>query len=356
MKIAVYSIALNEEKFVERWAQSAREADEIVLLDTGSKDKTTTKARKAGVRVVKGVIDPWRFDDARNAALSHVSRDIDMCIALDLDEVLVPGWRVPLELAFARGVTRPRYTYTWSWQENGQPGLQYQGDKIHLRRGYRWRHPVHEVLTPYGVDEVQDTCTGLEIHHFPDSSKSRGQYLPLLEMSVREDPDDDRNAFYFARELMFYGQRDRAIDEFQRHLTLPRAIWEPERAQSMIYLGDLTGDLTWYEKAVELTPWRREPLVALAQAYLSADRFEEARITARRALEIQEKPLEYICDADAWSWKPHDILAVASFYLQDVPEALEHGKIAVMAAPATEAPRLTVNLRQYRERSEECQS
>ena len=40
MKVCVYAISKNEEKFAERWAKSMREADEIYVLDTGSRDKT----------------------------------------------------------------------------------------------------------------------------------------------------------------------------------------------------------------------------------------------------------------------------------------------------------------------------
>ena len=70
MKVAVYTIALNEEQFVERWVASAREADVILIADTGSTDKTVELAESLGVTVVSVNITPWRFDMARNAALA----------------------------------------------------------------------------------------------------------------------------------------------------------------------------------------------------------------------------------------------------------------------------------------------
>ena len=39
-KIVVYAISRNEEKHVKRWVESMKEADEIIVLDTGSTDKT----------------------------------------------------------------------------------------------------------------------------------------------------------------------------------------------------------------------------------------------------------------------------------------------------------------------------
>ena len=37
----------------------------------------------------------------------------------------------------------------------------------------------------------------MTLNHYPDSKKSRSSYLPLLELSVEEDPTDDRNMHYF---------------------------------------------------------------------------------------------------------------------------------------------------------------
>ena len=180
MKIAIYTIAKDEEQFVERWFDSANNANGLFILDTGSSDKTVAIAKSLGISVDSFVVDPWRFDVARNASLAMVPDDYDMCIALDMDEVLVNGWRDHLE-AVSVGVTRPRYEYTWSW-DGDNPGLVYGGDKIHARHGYTWKHPVHEVLSPTGVEQ-QEWC-GLKIHHYPDDTKSRGQYFPLLELAA----------------------------------------------------------------------------------------------------------------------------------------------------------------------------
>lgn len=222
VKIAVYTITKNEEQFVARWADSCKDADYRLIADTGSADNTVHLATLAGCHVASINVSPWRFDDARNAALSLIPADIDYCIALDADEVLTDGWREALEQV-DRGVTRPRYKYVWSWNPDGSEGLVYSGDKIHARHGYRWTHPVHEVLTPT-QGEVQG-WVDLKIHHHPDSSKSRSQYLPLLELAVRERPDDDRNRFYLGRELMFNGRLEEARVHLERHLELSR--WAP---------------------------------------------------------------------------------------------------------------------------------
>lgn len=344
MKIAVYAIAKNEEKHIERWASSAVEADHIILLDTGSSDRTVDLAKELGVDVSVQVFDPWRFDTARNVSLELVPSDVDYCIALDLDEVLVSGWREELEKAHAEGWTRPRYQYTWSWNADGSPGLVYGGDKIHARHGYTWRHPVHEVITPLG-EETQGWI-GLQIEHHPDHSKSRSQYLPLLRLSVEEDPNDDRNAYYFARELYFHGHNEEAVREFYRYLALPTATWNAERSKAMRFLAQLEPwkAESWLLKATAEAPHRREPWVDLAQHYYEKLQWPLCFAAATRALDIKEKPLEYLCEADAWGSKPFDLAALAAHHL-NMGVAVKFGAKALELEP--DNVRLKNNLNFY---------
>ena len=343
MRIAVYTIAKNEEQFVASWYESAKEADYLLIADTGSTDDTVAKARELGITVHSISVVPWRFDDARNASLHLLPADIDYCIALDMDEVLQPGWRKELEKATT---TRPRYKYTWSWVD-GKPGLQYNGDKIHTRQGYRWKHPVHEVLVTDRMDETQEVI-GLEIHHHPDETKSRGQYFPLLELSTKEDPWDDRNAFYLGREYFFYKRYGDASKELRRHLSLPKAVWPPERAASMRYLAKTEPENTreWLEKAIAESPGRREALVELAQYFYIREDWQNCYWRALDAIAIEEKPLDYLCEEFAWNELPYDLAAISAYRLGFKEEALKYGEKAAELAPTNE--RLQRNLSFYK--------
>ncbi len=344
MKIAVYTIALNEKHFVERWYESAKEADYILIADTGSTDGTVELAKSLGINVIDISIKPWRFDDARNASLAAIPADIDYCIALDMDEVLVEGWRAGFD-NLNPAITRPRYKYTWSWKEDGTPGLQYGGDKIHARKGYRWKHPVHEVIVTNQSTEVQDWIP-LEIHHYPDHSKSRSQYMPLLAQAVQEDPYDDRNTFYYARELFFHGRFEEATQEFMRHLSLPRATWKPERAASMRYISKMVPEKEeWLLKAHDECPDRREALVDLAEYYYQNEMWEACYKAAEKALAIKDKPLEYLCEEFAWGSAPWDFAAISYYRLGKFDKALQYGRKAVELSP--QDPRLTANLAFY---------
>jgi glycosyltransferase involved in cell wall biosynthesis len=346
VKIAVYTIAKNEEHFVERWAKSCEDADYRFILDTGSTDKTVELARSAGVETAVASVNPWRFDDARNASLALLPDDIDICIALDMDEVLVDGWRQEIEKIKSE-TTRPRYQYTWSWSEDGSPRLQYGGDKIHKRHGYRWKHPVHEVLISDRTEEIQEWIS-LEIHHHPDETKSRGQYFPLLELAVAEDPTNDRNQYYLAREYFFNGIYDKATEMFIKHLENPNSKWGPERAASCRYLAKCNPESAehWLVKANLESPNRREAAVELSRYYYEQKNWEECLNWAKLALLTEEKPLDYLCEEFAWGALPYDLVAIASYNLGDKKTAYQYGGIALGLDP--ENDRLANNMEFYK--------
>lgn len=345
MKVAVYSISKNEEQFVERWVKSAEDADMILLADTGSTDDTVKVAKDLGIDVMNIKVKPWRFDVARNKNLAGIPQDYDYCIALDVDEVLKPGWRKELEVMYHLGISRPRYKYVWSWNEDGSEGLVYGGDKIHARQYYTWKHPVHEVCVSTNKKETQAWC-GLEIHHHPDNTKSRGQYLDLLALSVKEDPHDDRNAHYYARELLMYGELDKAKEEFLRHLSLPRAKWKPERSNSMRYISKcVEGDerIEWLFKAIAEYPDGREAWVELAMRYYELEDWHGCYFAAKKATAITEKPLAYFNEAWAWDGYIYDIGSMAAHYLGQDEDAVLWCEKALEFSPEDE--RLLNNLK-----------
>jgi glycosyltransferase involved in cell wall biosynthesis len=344
MKICVYTIAKNEEKFVKRWAESCSEADYRIICDTGSTDKTVEIAKNCGVTVHSKKFKVWRFDKARNWSLSCIPEDVDMCIALDMDEVLLPGWRAALE-NIESDVTRPRYKYVWSWDQDGSEGLVYSADKIHTRNGYKWSHPVHEVLTPT-KNEKQAWVNNLIIHHYPDHEKSRSQYLPLLELAVKEKPKDDRNQFYLAREYFFNNKNELAIKHFKLHLEL--STWTAERAASCRYLSkiDLARREHWIFRAIAEDSSRRESWVELAQYYYDFENWTACQFASSMALKIKKKPLDYLCDSDSWGWKPHDLMAISSYWLEDYENAYKHGAMAYKLRKYDE--RLEKNLKFYK--------
>jgi len=138
LKIAVATIAKNEENFVDSFMGSAGEADAIYVLDTGSTDHTTSLLRERGAVVQVQTFDPWRFDVARNVAHALVPTDVSIVVSVDLDEIFTPGWAEILRAGWTVGTTRARYQYVWSHHPDGSPATTFWADKIVQRKNYRW--------------------------------------------------------------------------------------------------------------------------------------------------------------------------------------------------------------------------
>ena len=345
MKIAVYAISKNEEQFVKRFCESAKDADLILIADTGSTDNTADLASKHGAMVYDIAITPWRFDKARDAALALIPKDYDVCISLDLDEELQEGWREEIERVWTKDTTRLRYKFDWG------VGIVFYYEKIHARHGYHWHHPCHEYpVADKRIKEVWVQTDMLLVIHKPDPTKSRGQYLDLLKLAVDEDPRCPRNAFYYARELTFYHKWLDAIVALNKYLDMPEATWQNERCYAMRLLGkayDALGQdgTEWFKKACNEAPNTREPWIELAESYMAKKMWQECYTNALRALEIKDKALVYTMRPDVWGSLPYDLLALSSYYMNDKENAFKYGKIALELEPTNE--RLKTNLEFY---------
>ena len=359
MKICVYAIAKNESKFALRWAHSMAEADEIYVLDTGSTDDTVSLLRNAGCIVQEKIISPWRFDAARNASLSMVPGDADICVCTDLDEEFEPGWRKKLESAWKEGVTRASYRYTWNFEADGSEGRVFYLNKIHCRFGYIWTHPVHEVLTWQGEGkENMITVEGMQLNHRADPEKSRAQYLPLLELSVKEAPNDDRNMHYLGREYYFHGRWDDCIETLKRHLLMPGAVWADERCASMRYIAKAYQEKgmqkqaeQWLIRASAEAPHLREPLMELSMHYYALKDWEAVFYFTGRALKIIHRTNTYITENSAWGSLPWDLRALSCYHLGLWDLALTAAKEALKLSPGDE--RLKKNLEWIQKKAEE---
>ena len=359
-KISVYAISKNEEQFVDRWVDSMQEADDIYVLDTGSSDHTVERLKERGVHVTSQVITPWRFDVARNASLDLVPEDTDICVCTDIDEVFEPGWREKLESLWDESLTRLQYNYNWSLDEHGKPIVNFYIEKIHRRLGFIWTHPVHEILTYQLGEEKKIVTDEITLNHYPDRNKSRSSYLPLLELSVQEDPEDDRNMHYLGREYMYYEKWNECIDTLIKHLNLKRATWKDERCASMRFIARSYRHLKrydeakmWLEKAIQEAPYLRDPYMEMALLYYELDDYQEVVTYVTKALQILNHPKSYINEPFSYNETPYDLLAVSYFYLGDYDRSYQNAMIAVSMNPEDE--RLKNNLKLIEQAKKESQ-
>ncbi len=341
-KICVYAISLNEEQFVQRFVESCRDADCIIVADTGSMDKTVEKLEELGVIVYKISVKPFRFDTARNIALGLVPHDIDMCISMDMDEILTPGWRKQLDTTWMQTKTKPSgisYKYIWSWNSDNTPCIYFNTEKIHARHGYNWRYPCHEALS-WTLEEAETRLfCPLEIHHYPDNTKSRTQYLDILKMGIREYPWSARPAYYYARELFFNNKYNESIIEFERYLSLSDANYTHERAAALVFCMQASMNLLRsyeiclnYLTRSNLEVENGNAYMWMARLSYQCSRWAECSDYCNKAIDNKEDTAFSSCP-EINSSLPYDYLSICSWHLNLYADAVKWVKIALEYEP-----------------------
>jgi len=309
MKIAIYTICKNEEKFIKQWVSSAKEADHVVVTDTGSTDNSTKLLQDAGVTIYQEKIIPWHFGKARNIALSHVPKDVDCCLSLDMDETLNEGWRNIIEELWQNGVNLIKPSLYWDKEKT----VAAHPARIHARHGFEWQGIVHETLRP--LVQVKEIVTDKIIIYSSHGEKK--SYLPLIQQALKENPNDLSMRVNLAEELYNLKRYDDAYNEFLKYLQLTelqlvsRELME-QRAIVCQRLAKLSIDMElpamaiihWLLRAVAECPTRREAWVYLAEGWMSVGDWANAYAAANKALSITDKSSEFVIEEECWGDYP----------------------------------------------------
>ena len=316
--IGAYLICKDEGQFITRCLDSLDDCNVVVACDTGSTDDTLANLTLyeqspdygPQLQVHQISVSPWRFDDARNAALGFMPTDIDICISIDADETLegefVKDLRQAWWEAFWQGKLLDRVYHSfstyWNWDkpEEAPNVSNHFHERIHSRFGYRWIHPVHEKLVA-----SNEACaiwrTNLLMKQQPDNSKSRSSYLPLLQQAVKEDPTDWKLWSFLSSDLASVGRIDEAL------ATLETCAQQPEADQAFIcwrkaglyeFKGDIDKALRELERSTELKRIR-EGFVLWAEMLERHGRY--AANAWHSALRCEQPTQGYMRREDVWT-------------------------------------------------------
>jgi len=319
MKIAVYTIALNEETNVQEWYDSAKDADYLLIADTGSTDKTKRIAKKLGIKVVDISIKPWRFDDARNAALALLPDDIDMCVSLDMDERLSKGWREDLE-SIDPSFTQLQYRYVWSWRDpksRTQPQVEYLLNKVHARHGYRWKYIVHELPVP---DRNENHKEGLlekfQIYHYSNQHKNVGRYYDMILDAFKEEKENIRYWVYRIASLMETDKDNAKKLIFEYLNKFKNEIISSEKARQYKNLFVCTLNKKYLYKAYKLEPLEREFLKDIAMVAFIEKKYKKCKKYCKKAIAIKKRKLDYQYKEYVWGYLAKNMLYVCNHNLK----------------------------------------
>ena len=215
--VSLCMIVKNEEDVLARCLESAKPvADEIVIVDTGSTDRTREIAREFTDKVYEF---HWVDDFAAARNFSFSKATMEYCMWLDADDVLLPADRdafLTLKETLSPQTDVVMMKYHTGFDQTGKPTFSYYRERL-LRNhaGYRWEGAVHEVIPPSGSLLYSDIAVTHQKTRPSDPDRNLRIFEKLVQEGVSLDP---RQQFYFARELLYHGRYEEAAERLTRFL------------------------------------------------------------------------------------------------------------------------------------------
>lgn len=338
-------IVRDEEQFLDACLSSARGvADEIVVLDTGSTDRTAEIARSHGARVHSHA---WAdsYSEARNAAIDLATGDWILILDADecLDESAGPAILAAVQDPSREAYLLPQRNYTTSSAADFI--VNHTCRLWRNRPEYRYAGRVHEqpaAQSPKRADQIGHLDA--IIHHFGDQPAvfaerdKHSRYIRLLEMELRDNPSDAAKLHEMATLHYVSGHFGEALHYLHRAADLAH----PETALAGLVFSTLIGALYHAgqpEQAIStldraLRSGIRHPEIHYAggQSLMSLGRYEEAVPHFARAIELGRDGA-WTGDAAAWGYKAEEAIASCALKLGRYSEAIDHGIGALRAVP-----------------------
>jgi glycosyltransferase involved in cell wall biosynthesis len=188
-RYGIYTYFIDHEPLMTNFLNNIKNADEIVLCDAGSTDgsediikRFSAENPNLNIKIYRVFLSPWRFDDARNMGLSLMSRSVDLCLCLDIDEILVPDWRSILDSFYDPNIAG--YEYYVEEEKDGASNVMTER-RIHRIGGCYWKYPVYEELI---FDDPQSLIMIPHVILKRSYRKPGHDTMRLLDRYIREQP------------------------------------------------------------------------------------------------------------------------------------------------------------------------
>ena len=219
--ITLALIAKNEEKNINRLLDSVEGCfDEIILVDTGSTDKTKEIGLSRGCKIYDFV---WvnSFCKARNFAFSKAT--CDYILWLDLDDILSDKEAFIQWKKYAMQFADCYFaTYHYALDKEKKPIISFVRERVFKRSlNPEWQYDLHEgiILKPEWVSEYATSWSVLHMRDEQDITADKSRNIKILDdLRAREGTLPTRLKFYYAKELYENGNPHKAIYAFEEAL------------------------------------------------------------------------------------------------------------------------------------------
>lgn len=335
--LSLCMIVKNEEENLDRCLSCCYKIfDEIIIVDTGSTDKTKEIAKKYTKKVYNFTwVDD--FSKARNFGIKKSTCNYFMW--LDADDIITNENLIKLEKLKNKLTNEDviMLKYAISFDEKSNPTFEYFRERICKNNGKFLFHDfVHEAITPSGNIKYED----ITIEHRKTKENKKGRNLKIYEKHIKNTTFSPRQQFYYSRELYFNNKIEKAITNFNKFLKMENSFLE-NKIEACLNLSNCYLILENNKKAKQilidsflLDLPRSEILCALAYIYKNEGKYKEAvyyfNLATRNSPNLNSGAF---IKSECYNYIPLIEMCVCYYNLKDYKTANFYNELALKIKP-----------------------
>ena len=341
--ISLCMIVKNEETHIARCLDSvAKLVEEIIIVDTGSTDRTVEIASGYTPNVYSY---PWKddFADARNYSFSRAT--MDYCMWMDADDILEETEKdkfIRLKQSLSPDIDIVMMKYHTSFDEAGKPSFSYFRERwIRNSAKYRWIGAVHEVIPPDGKLFYADLAISHKKTGAGDPDRNLNIYRKMIAAGKLLEP---RQQYYYGRELYYHKQYEETVSVLEQFL-LSEEGWVENKIEACSVcadcydkLGQERSALLALLRSMSFDRPRAELCCEIGKHFLERGNFQNAIYWYEAALDAPKNEFSGgFMLPDCYDYIPFLQLCVCYDRLGDCRKAEEYNEKAGICKPYSKA-------------------
>ncbi|PQQ47700.1 tetratricopeptide repeat-containing glycosyltransferase family 2 protein [Bacillus thuringiensis] len=331
--LSLCMIVKDEERTLEKCLESIKGIpDEIIIVDTGSIDRTKKIARTWTQKIFDF---EWNdnFSDARNFSFNQAS--MDYILWLDADDILLPEdyqklLRLKQELHEEYDVVSMIYHAGFDQYNNVLTSI-LRNRIVKREKNFKWCGVVHEDLdinNTYNTYESNIVVT----HTKGPTDEISSRNLKIYEKFYKNNADkmNLQDMFHYARELHSHKQYRQAIEFYSKcleskEIQLPHRLFVMHKLASCYYLiGNFEKEKEITLHSLEYDFPQPEFCCRLGEMFIKKEQFPQAIFWYKQALESSKSNSIFIEQHPFRTWLPHKQLALCHYHLGNYQNSLQH--------------------------------
>lgn len=335
-------IVKDEEEILQQCLESVKDlVDEMIIVDTGSTDRTKEIAKK----YTEKIYDFQWIDDfsaARNYSFSKAT--MDYIFWLDADDVLLKEDQEKfkqMKKELSLDIDTVSMLYHIAFDEFNNPTFSYRRNRLVKReRNFQWHGVVHEYLE-YGGNILQsDIAVTHRKMERKQNRKASDRNLKIYEKQLAEGKTfTPRDLFYYANELKDHKQYEKAIQYYLKFLDTKKG-WIEDQIRACIqmaecfrFMGDLEGEIDALLKSLSYDVPRPEVSCRMGDLYKEKKLYEKAIIWYQLATLVDTTQIQGFRQESYSTWYPYLQLCICHWHLGNVELAAEFNEKAKQYRP-----------------------